>query len=67
MTQLQSFEQFIIGQALAEYNGKNYKELVEKVEGTAVGINPKAMRVFKELLEKKHKARFRNLKWEGVK
>ena len=54
MKKLSETEQFIIGQALTEIKKKSdIVKVVEKVSGTVVGINSFAMKVFKELADKK--------------
>ena len=51
---LQEFEQFILGQALAEIKtAGDIERVMAKVEGTALALNKRAMRTLRDLAEKK--------------
>jgi len=53
---LREHEKFIISQALMEINSvKDIPRVIEKVEGTAVKIDPLAWKTFKELVASKKK------------
>ena len=56
MKELKEFEKSIISQALAEIQSLNdIPKVIEKVEGTAIGINKYAMNEFLKLVELKKK------------
>jgi len=57
MPKLSEAEQFIIGQAMAEIKKEKDVSIVrEKILGTVVGVNKKAVKIFDELVASKRKA-----------
>lgn len=53
--QAPKWARFIMGQALAEFDGKNREAVLAKVESTALAVRPDLMKTFRELLDRKEK------------